>query len=114
MTASKIWVVEPTNSGNFFTWSSTRGYERIRKSRIDRCLVNENLINQFPRSQLHVLNPGISDHYPIKLFWEKEERFKKPFKFFNFWMENNKFKDILQSVWSIDVRVPICTGFLKS
>ncbi|XP_047320343.1 uncharacterized protein LOC124924332 [Impatiens glandulifera] len=96
--------IEPTNSGNLFTWSSTRGDERIRKSRIDRCLVNENWINQFPRSQLHVLNLGIYDHCPIKLFREKEERFKISFKFFNFWMENDKFKDILQSVWSTDVR----------
>ncbi|XP_047339979.1 uncharacterized protein LOC124943524 [Impatiens glandulifera] len=98
-----IGCVKPTNSGNLFTWSSTRGDEQIGRSRIDRGLINSTWAAKFPRSHVHILNPGISDHYPLKLYWEKKKRVKRPFKFFNFWMDNDKFKDILHEVWNTRV-----------
>ncbi|XP_047306222.1 uncharacterized protein LOC124909598 [Impatiens glandulifera] len=98
-----IGCIEPTNVGNAFTWSSMRGNEDMRKSRIDRGLINEDWTLRFPKSRIQVLNPGISDHCPIMLFWDKEERIKRSFKFFNFWMVSDKFKIILKEVWSKQV-----------
>ncbi|XP_047337934.1 uncharacterized protein LOC124941633 [Impatiens glandulifera] len=98
-----IGCVEPTNSGNFFTWSSMRGDEHIRRSRIDRGLINASWAVKYPMSHIHVLNPGISDHCPIKLFWEKDKKMRHTFKFFNFWMDKSNFKSILNEVWSTQV-----------
>ncbi|XP_047335626.1 uncharacterized protein LOC124939164 [Impatiens glandulifera] len=36
-----INCIEPSNSSNLFSWSATRGLEEMRKSRIDRGLINE-------------------------------------------------------------------------
>ncbi|XP_047340247.1 uncharacterized protein LOC124943821 [Impatiens glandulifera] len=69
-----IGGIEPNNVGNAFTWSSMRGNEDMRKN-----------------------------HCPIMLSWDKEERIKRSFKFFNFWMESDKFKIILKEVWSKQV-----------
>ncbi|XP_047339447.1 uncharacterized protein LOC124942916 [Impatiens glandulifera] len=98
-----IGCVEPTNSGNLFTWSSMRGNEQIRRSRIDRGLVNLTWVAKYPRSHVHILNRGISDHCPLKLYWEKEKKVRRPFQFFKFWMENDNFKDILNEVWDTHV-----------
>ncbi|XP_047326499.1 uncharacterized protein LOC124930186 [Impatiens glandulifera] len=98
-----IGYIEPTNVGNAFTWSFMRGNEDMRKSRIDRGLINEDWALRFPKSRIQVLNPGISDHCPIMLSWDNEDKIKRPFKFFHFWMVGDKFKIILKEVWSKQV-----------
>lgn len=46
---------------------------------------------------VHVDLPGISDHTPLILsFTIGRDRINKPFKFFNFWMRNKNFKEVLR------------------
>ena len=91
----KINCIEPSSSGNLFSWTATRGLEEMRKSRIDRGLVNEKWVDLYPTIQIQVLQPGVSDHCPLKFNWERKEKLKRPFKFFDFWMNDKEFKNIL-------------------
>ncbi|CAL5354713.1 unnamed protein product [Camellia sinensis] len=63
-----------------------------KKSRIDRALVNYVWQDYFPESE------AASDHCSVIVtIWPNCVR-KRPFKFFNFWMANSKFDDILIGV----------------
>lgn len=77
-----------------FTWSTSFGANRkVRK--IDRVLVNANWSFQFSYSEATFLTFGILDHSPMVVKVTQPVFRKKPFKFFDFWMEHPSFQDIV-------------------
>lgn len=77
--------------GTTFTWWNKRKLSPLAK-KLDRCLVNEEWYNTFPSSVAFFGSPEFSDHTPIIVTLEPTKiRSKKPFKFYNFILQNPDF-----------------------
>lgn len=74
------------------------------KSILDRVLINSNWLNLFPNNEAVVQSPGISDHCPILVSIAFNIARKRSFKFFNFWMANPKFSEVLKTSWAAFVK----------
>ncbi|XP_028074449.1 uncharacterized protein LOC114276810 [Camellia sinensis] len=86
--------------GCHFTWSNKRGGGNFITSKIDRVLANERWLSANPNSYALFLPPGVSDHSPVVVHLGGEEgKFKKPFKFFDFWANHSSFLLSVHGVW---------------
>ena len=98
-------LVEPAVQGNWFTWTSKRhGLGLMR--RLDRILVNDEGLSTWPNMWVNVLPWGISDHSSI-LVYPSNQRSQQvvSFRFFNHWVEEASFMDVVSSAWTKDTRV---------
>jgi len=82
--------------GRRYTWYHSNG---IAMSRIDRVLVSEEWTQFWGPSSLWVLPDDISDHCPLVLKIDGWDWGPRPFRFNNFWLENNKFKGVVEGIW---------------
>lgn len=90
---------EMVTKGYWFTWSNKRSGLGDSKSELDRVVVNDGCMDLFRESEVVGHAPEISDHCAVVLN-VVQDRFKAcPFKFFNFWMADKRFKDHLISSW---------------
>ncbi|PWA42034.1 reverse transcriptase zinc-binding domain-containing protein [Artemisia annua] len=72
--------------GSKFTY--LKDDDRGRKmSKIDRCLVNKEVFNEWPEACFRSLPRGHSDHNPILLSLIELNFGPKPFRFFNSWLD---------------------------
>ncbi|KAI8527724.1 hypothetical protein RHMOL_Rhmol12G0096700 [Rhododendron molle] len=92
------------SKGLWFTWSNKRNGLGDNKSILDRVLINSNWLNLFPNNEAVVQPPGISDHCPIMVSIAFNIAQKRSFKFFNFWMANPKFSEVLKTSWAAVVQ----------
>ncbi|KAI7986846.1 hypothetical protein LOK49_LG14G01078, partial [Camellia lanceoleosa] len=75
-----------------FTWANKRGAGDYIATKIDRVLVNEVWLINFPGSSASFLPFGISDHSPAVVnISDSKNSFKKPFKYFDFWSKHPEF-----------------------
>jgi len=81
-----------------FTWSTSSGANR-KMRKIDRVLVNNLWSLHFSYSEANFLTSGISDHSPMVVKVIQPVLRRKPFKFFDFWMEHPSFQAIVNQVW---------------
>ncbi|XP_048493226.1 uncharacterized protein LOC125493756 [Beta vulgaris subsp. vulgaris] len=91
---------EQVTVGPFFTWSNKQeGCDRVF-SRIDRVVVNEKWMEQYPNAETLFLPENISDHCPCLIKLDKRVINKpKPFRFFNMWTEATSFMERVQVGW---------------
>ncbi|KAK2458146.1 DNA-(apurinic or apyrimidinic site) endonuclease [Trifolium repens] len=68
-------------------------------SRIDRILISDEWASRWGNVELWVLLRDISDHCPLLLKYNFEDWGPKPFRFNNFWLDNRKFKGVVESLW---------------
>ncbi|KAG5564631.1 hypothetical protein RHGRI_000728 [Rhododendron griersonianum] len=80
-----------------------RGGQGNVKSKLDRALINGSWLDIFPESETVFLAPGISDHCFILVNVLPDTPRRSPFKFFNFWMRHDQFKEELRKSWSLPV-----------
>lgn len=93
--------MEDLNSkGLRFTWSNKQAGAGHCSCRLDRALVNSYWQNVFTESEVAVLVPGVSDHSPLLVSVLPYKGGRKPFKFFNFWMNHKKFSPLLIQSWN--------------
>ncbi|XP_048611796.1 uncharacterized protein LOC125586052 [Brassica napus] len=86
--------------GNSFTWSNNQGTSVISK-KLDRTLVNDEWLHQFPNSLGVFGDPGISDHSPCCVYLDTTvPRKKLPFKFFTMLNDNLEFGIIISECWN--------------
>ncbi|KAH7857816.1 hypothetical protein Vadar_016806 [Vaccinium darrowii] len=90
--------------GYWFTWTNKRGGLRDNKSRLDRVLVNDGWLDLFRDSEVVGHAPGVSDHCALVLTVVHNRYKACPFRFFNFWMADSRFGDLLGSSWGKVVR----------
>ncbi|GMJ12398.1 hypothetical protein HRI_004909000 [Hibiscus trionum] len=76
--------------GGKFTWSNHREHPTF--VRLDRFLLSPDFELAFPGLIQKVLEKSLSDHKPIVLEIEKSEWGQKPFKCFNFWLNEEGFE----------------------
>ncbi|XP_058726479.1 uncharacterized protein LOC131597832 [Vicia villosa] len=87
--------------GGRFTWSNKEGNVR---SRLDRFLLSDGLIDDWKIVGQKVGDMDISDHVPIWLIANDKNWGPKPFRVNNCWFENKDFKKFVEEAWN-DVSV---------
>lgn len=76
-----------------FTWCNLRGTNTSILSKINRVLQNDGWVQDLLNTEWDTIDAGLPDHYPIVVTVnENATRGKRPFKFFEFWMHNDKFR----------------------
>ena len=91
--------------GTTFTWWNKQKSKLVAK-KLDRVLVNDKWLECFPTSLARFQDPDFSDHsYSIVSLQPNSPRKKRPFKFFNFLLQNPDFIASITEEWfSINVR----------
>lgn len=94
----EVDLVEPLVQDNWFTWTSKVLRSGMLRG-LDCILVNGDWLVAWPRSRVSVLCWGISDHSPI-LFYPSFQLRRRlvSFCFFNHWVEDPSFIDMVSSV----------------
>ena len=86
-------------TGHQFTWSKGEG-DSFLAQKLDRVLVNPSWLGIFGDSIACFLDPGSSDHSPMKVQLGIELHHRKtPFKFFDFWSQSPHFLTIVADAW---------------
>ncbi|GAU24549.1 hypothetical protein TSUD_148900 [Trifolium subterraneum] len=94
--------------GRRFTWYHANGRAM---SRIDRILISDEWALRWGNCDLWVLPRDVSDHCPLILKYNQDGWGPKPFRFNNFWLQNKKLKEVVESCWS-NLRVEGWMGFV--
>ncbi|GMJ09856.1 hypothetical protein HRI_004654800 [Hibiscus trionum] len=84
--------------GGTFTWSNNR--EPPTFIRLDRFLVGDKVLSDFPMLNQILLPKSISDHNPIGLEVASTVGGPRPFKLYNYLMEEKGFSDLVVSALS--------------
>jgi hypothetical protein len=53
----------------------------------------------FPLSKARFLPSGVSNHSPMVVKVGNDQNIKKPFKFFDMWMNHDEFMPLVMKVW---------------
>ncbi|OVA12305.1 Endonuclease/exonuclease/phosphatase [Macleaya cordata] len=102
---SQAHIFDLAYTGCFFTWSNNQLSDgRISKT-LDRAMVNAEWLQYFQDSTADFLPPGLSDHSPIitSIFFNREKH-PRPFRFYNSWVSELGFMEVVISTWSERVR----------
>ena len=69
--------------------------------KLDRVLVNEKWNLNFPLSEARFFPSGMSeDHSPMMVkVIDNDQNIKKPFRFFDMWMDHDEFMPLVKKVW---------------
>lgn len=90
-------------SGGLFTWHNGRMQGHIL-SKLDRALVNATWLSSFEASCVEFLPFGVSDHSPVVVdIGVQIPKVRRPFKFFNHWVEFEDFFPLVEAVWRMEV-----------
>ncbi|XWS15316.1 hypothetical protein CRYUN_Cryun35bG0085400 [Craigia yunnanensis] len=94
--------------GTRFTWAI---YGEVPSmSRLDRFLISREWLEKAPLIKQWCLPRSISNHNAICLSTEDYNWGLKPFHFFNYWLEDSKFSDIVSKSWQVNINVKM-SGF---
>ncbi|KAJ0744136.1 putative RNA-directed DNA polymerase [Helianthus annuus] len=95
---SNTGLLEYSMSGGKFTFIS--GHFEIKMSKLDRFLVNDAFMSNWPCARVVVHKRGLSDHCPISLSCSVADFGPIPFKFFNSWIGEPKLTEIVNNAVS--------------
>ncbi|GAV57332.1 hypothetical protein CFOL_v3_00870 [Cephalotus follicularis] len=97
---TKVELEDMRGAGFHFTWSNTRvGSEAISK-KLDRAMGNWCWFKLVGDSYAMFHPPGILDHSPVSIQLRDRQPYRgRPFKFLNFWAENERFLSIVKQEW---------------
>ena len=82
--------------GRKFTWYNLNGFAM---SRIDRAFISEEWREFWGNVSLWAIPRDVSDHCPLVLKGDTSDWGPKPFQFKNYWLENRKFKGVVEEAW---------------
>ena len=85
-------------NGRRFTWSNEQDNPTLTRINILFCTTDWELT--FPTCFLHSLPSLMSDHTPLLLQGELEHCHNQTFRFENFWVKMDGFRDLVEQVWS--------------
>ncbi|KAH7842871.1 hypothetical protein Vadar_009972 [Vaccinium darrowii] len=92
-------LLEMITKGYWYTWTNKRGGHGSNKSRLDRVLISNAWLDLFRDSEVVAHALGIFDHCVLVLTVLPFKFRAFPFRFYNFWMTDGRFKDILVNSW---------------
>ncbi|XP_074288741.1 uncharacterized protein LOC141613898 [Silene latifolia] len=91
--------------GALYTWNNKQCPADRIYSRLDRFLMNQDWLNDYPDMVAHFLPEGNFDHTPCLVQQDSQEGTRsRPFKYFNMWSQSPNFKEIVQQGWHRDRR----------
>ncbi|VFQ69265.1 unnamed protein product [Cuscuta campestris] len=97
---SQCKLIYPDAEGGLFTWSGVRSQGRTWR-RLDRILLNVDLLNSFEDVTLKHLSRANSDHKALLLQCiNQQSGGVKPFRFLNSWISHETFQQTIRDVWS--------------
>lgn len=97
-------LVEPRWEGAAFTWTNKVIGPRRVTCKLDRVLINHEVLSRFQDVLATTGNCGFSDHAPIVLQLNHNgSQSPKPFRFFNMWTSHNSFLKTVEEAWKIRV-----------
>ncbi|KAK4384575.1 hypothetical protein Sango_3047100 [Sesamum angolense] len=85
--------------GEMFTWHNCSEGDRSLWKRLDRLLVNDNWLRQWPDSYCLCLNARTSDHSPMVLRGDTSNHTVSMFRFDNYLTVSSEFTPLVQNVW---------------
>ncbi|XP_074301600.1 uncharacterized protein LOC141633002 [Silene latifolia] len=86
--------------GAFFTWNNKQDPTTRVFSHINRCMVTEDWIQQYPDSYAYFMNEGLFDHTPVICYRRKScQTRKSSFRYFNMRGLYEDFKSIVKREW---------------
>ena len=85
-------------NGRHFTWSNKQDNPTL--TRTDRLFCTTDWELTFPTCFLHSLPSLMSDHTPLLLQGELEHYHNPSFRFKNFWVHMDGFKELVEQVWN--------------
>lgn len=96
----EVGVLEAPCSGAYYSWNNKGEGEARISSRIDRALINEELLHKFPEIKVEYLAEGMSDHTPLLVsFYALQEGGGRLFRFNNMLFEDINFLDTVREAW---------------
>ena len=87
---------EVRSVGRRFTWCRPNG---SAMSRLDRFLLSDEWLVQWPGSTQFVLDRDYSDHCPILLKSKTIDWGPKPFKVMDWWLKDKGFQQLVEQQW---------------
>nr|XP_043625440.1 uncharacterized protein LOC122596860 [Erigeron canadensis] len=98
---NKLEVDDIGSSGMFFTWTkSLKSKQCSTLKKLDRIMVNDELISSYPQAHGRFLPYLISDHSPaVLIFKEEVDRKGRSFRFSNFITEKEGYLELIQNEW---------------
>ncbi|GJT40557.1 RNA-directed DNA polymerase, eukaryota, reverse transcriptase zinc-binding domain protein [Tanacetum coccineum] len=91
-------LIDLPMGGRKFTWINKVG---TKMSKLDRFLISDDVVQEFPYLQIVALDKLWSDHNPILLHSKKHDFGPTPFKIFHSWFERLDFEDIVKEKWAV-------------
>jgi hypothetical protein len=82
--------------GRKFTWFHPNG---ISMSRLDRIFISPSWFDCWGDPLVQVLERDVADHCPLVLRYSSDDWGPKPFRFNNYWLQSNGFKDVIRTAW---------------
>lgn len=95
---SSLALVEIPLKGRSYTWSNMPEAPLIEKN--DGVFTYENWSTDYPNTLVTPLSKPVSDHTPCVISIDTSIPKSQLFRFENFWLEHNNFKETVQSIWS--------------
>ncbi|XP_074290754.1 uncharacterized protein LOC141617456 [Silene latifolia] len=93
-------VMDISATSAFYTWNNKQPPETRVYSRLDRMVVNQEWLDQFPEYMANFLPKGHFDHNPCLLSkGSMGGNQHKPFKYFNMWSAADGFQECVSKVW---------------
>ncbi|XP_077226384.1 uncharacterized protein LOC143862957 [Tasmannia lanceolata] len=90
--------------GQTLSWNNQSNENNWKFRRLDRVLVSEEWLYQYPSSFASYLHPGLSDHTPITIQLNQSPQIPKPpFKFFSMWLEDLSVFEVVERAWNIEI-----------
>ncbi|XP_071694872.1 uncharacterized protein [Rutidosis leptorrhynchoides] len=97
-------MVDVNHMGFRFTWNQRPNAEVGLLKKIDRVMANDAFISRYVDAYVLFQAYRISDHCPAVLkFAQSWEGKPKPFKFSNYIIEHEKFKDVVSEGWKVEI-----------
>jgi hypothetical protein len=92
----RLELVDLPLVGRKFTWFHPNG---ISMSRLDRVLISSTWFECWGDPLVRVLERDVADHCPLVLRYSSDDWGPKPFRFNNYWLRSNDFKDVVRLAW---------------
>ncbi|XP_042481160.1 uncharacterized protein LOC122061743 [Macadamia integrifolia] len=96
-------LISTSSQGKKYTWSNNRRRGNVMAV-LDRSFHNELWIDEFKNISQRVITCTASDHTPILIHSNMIQKPSNiPFRFHNFWMEDDNFQLVVKQAWSQQV-----------
>ncbi|XP_077252330.1 uncharacterized protein LOC143891672 [Tasmannia lanceolata] len=93
--------VDLRSIGHSLSWNNRASLSERKYARLDRALVNDLWLQDFPLSFAAYRPPGISDHSAITVSLENQTSLgPKPFKFMSMWLDDVSVYPVVERAWA--------------